>query len=402
MAALTSARFVAPVAQQQQQQVAKRADRVAASHSSFLASPSSTTSVRGRALSSPSIAQQSSARRTSLVCHAQAAAPEAAAAGTPVPKTSILVLGGTGTLGRQVVRKALDDGYDVRCIVRPRPYPADFLRDWGVVVVNADLTDKSSIPAALVGIHTIIDCATARPEESTKEIDWEGKVALIQSAQAMGIQRYVFCSIHDCDKHENVPLMQIKNMTEKYLAESGLNYTVLRMCGFMQAVIGNYAVPVLEEQTVWGTKDDTKTAYLDATDCAKMVVAALRNEETIGKTLTLAGPESYTVSEVIAMCEELSDSTADVSSIPVWLLKGTRSFLGAFQWAKDATDRLAFADLLGNGQDISAPMEDTYKLLGMDPSETTTLREYLTEYYGRILKKLKEVGAESKQTNFYI
>jgi hypothetical protein len=42
------------------------------------------------------------------------------------------------------------------------------------------------------------------------------------------------------------------------------------------------------------------------------------------------------------------------------------------------------------------------KLLGMDPSETTTLRQYLTEYYGRILKKLKEVGAESKQTNFYI
>ena len=399
MAALTSARFVAPVAQQQQQQVAKRASPVA------LASPSSTTSVRGRALSSPK--QQSSAtsrRATSLTCNAQAASsPEAnAVAGTPVPKTSVLVLGGTGTLGRQVVRKALDDGYDVRCIVRPRPYPADFLRDWGVVVVNADLTDKSSIPAALVGIHTIIDCATARPEESTKDIDWEGKVALIQSAQAMGIQRYVFCSIHDCDKHENVPLMQIKNMTEKYLAESGLNFTVLRMCGFMQAVIGNYAVPVLEEQTVWGTKDDTKTAYLDATDCAKMVVAALRNEETIGKTLTLAGPESYTVSEVIAMCEELSDSTANVSSIPVWLLKGARGFLGAFQWAKDATDRLAFADLLGNGQDISAPMDDTYKLLGMDPSETTTLREYLTEYYGRILKKLKEVGAESKQTNFYI
>lgn len=51
---------------------------------------------------------------------------------------------------------------------------------------------------------------------------------------------------------------------------------------------------------------------------------------------------------------------------------------------------------------ISAPMEKTYELLGMDPSQTTTLRAYLTEYYSRILKKLKEVGAESKQTNFYI
>jgi nucleoside-diphosphate-sugar epimerase len=152
-----------------------------------------------------------------------------AGAGTPVPKTAVLVVGATGTLGRQVVRRALDEGYDVRCIVRPRQNPADFLRDWGATTVQArprraaprratlapssapgarkerramakcalalrpllqaDLSDPTSLPAALVGIHTVIDCATARPEESTEKVDWEGKVALIQCAQAMGIQR---------------------------------------------------------------------------------------------------------------------------------------------------------------------------------------------------------------------
>lgn len=31
----------------------------------------------------------------------------------------------------------------------------------------------------------------------------------------------------------------------------------------VQAVIGNYAVPILEDKSVWGTNDDSRTAYMD-------------------------------------------------------------------------------------------------------------------------------------------
>ena len=50
----------------------------------------------------------------------------------------------------------------------------------------------------------------------------------------MGIQKYVFYSIHNCDKHPEVPLMEIKYCSEKFLKDSGLNHVIIRLCGFMQ------------------------------------------------------------------------------------------------------------------------------------------------------------------------
>lgn len=359
--------------------------------------------VSQRGAPSPSSMSKTGMQRFSMRVNAAAAADAAPTSGsTPVPKNTILVVGGTGTVGRQVVRKALDEGYEVRCIVRPRQNPADFLRDWGASTVKADLTDPSSLPAALVGIHTVIDCSTARPEESADKVDWEGKVALIQCAQAMGIQRYIFFSILNCDKHPEVPLMNIKHCTEKFLETSGLNYTTFRMCGYMQAIIGNYAVPILEEKPVWSTSDDSRTAYMDTQDVARCVMASLRAENAVGKTLPLAGPKAYSTQEIISLCEKMADCDAEVRNVPVWLLKLTRGVLKTFQWARDAADRLAFADLLSTGEDFNADMTETYSILGIDPASINTVEDYLGEYFTQILKKLKEVGAQSGQSNFYI
>lgn len=41
-------------------------------------------------------------------------------------------------------------------------------------------------------------------------------------------------------------------------------------------------------------------------------------------------------------------------------------------------------------------------MLGVDPASVATLEQYLGDYFSAILKKLKEVGASSKQTNFYV
>merc|ERR1712094_40766 len=152
--------------------------------------------------------------------------------------------------------------------------------------------------------------------------------------QAMKIQRFLFFSVNQCDRYEDVPLMDIKYKTERFLAESGLNYTTFRLCGFIQAIIGNYALPILEERPVWGTTDMTRTAYIDSGDAARLALAAVDREETIGKTLDLSGPRPLAVPEIIALCERYAGQGAQVRNVPVWLLNATRAATNFFQFAR--------------------------------------------------------------------
>jgi uncharacterized protein YbjT (DUF2867 family) len=278
---------------------------------------------------------------------------------------------------------------------------AAFLKEWGAELVGGNLCDPETLPAAFDGVTAVIDAATARATDSLsiKQVDWEGKLALIEAAKTAGVERYIFFSILDAHKYPEVPLMEIKRCNEAVLAESGLNYTILRLAGFMQGLIGQYAIPILDNQAVWMTGQVAPIAYMNTQDIAKFAIRSLSVPETENKSFPVVGTRAWSGDEIVGLCERLSGKEAKVIRSPLGLLRTVRKIARFFQWSWNVADRLAFVEVLATGKTLTASMDDVYPVFGLDPKETTTLEEYMQEYFSRIMKKLKELDYEKEKSS---
>ncbi len=306
---------------------------------------------------------------------------------------SILVIGGTGTLGRQIVKQALEEGYQVKCLVRDFRRSA-FLKDWGAEIIYGDLSIPSTIPIALKGVNIVIDAATIRSTSSyTSEIiDWQGKLALLEAAKLIGIKKFIYFSILNASKNSSIPLLNLKTKVEKKLEESGLNYTTFQCSGFFQGLISQYALPVLENETIWLPTDSVPVPYLDTQDAAKAVVQSLRTPNYNNKTVALIGEKFWTPKEIIELCERLSGKTANISYIPIFAFSLLRRFFRLFEFTWNIADRLQFGEI-SNDKNLALKPNNEISW----PTERLGLENYLQEYFGKILKKLRETNYQQSQ-----
>lgn len=318
---------------------------------------------------------------------------------------SLLIIGGTGTLGRQIVLQALTKGYQVRCLVR-NFRKASFLKEWGVQLVYGDLSRPETIPPCLKGITAIIDVSTSRANEldSLKKVDWDGKLCLIESAKVANIKKFIFFSAQNAEQFENIPLMKLKNGIEIKLKRSNIPYTIFRLTGFYQGLIEQYAIPILENLPIWVTNENTYISYMDTQDIAKFCLRSLQIPQTTNQTFLLSGSKGWLSAEIINLCEQLAGQEAKIQRIPLFFLKFVSRFFGFFEWGQNISDRLAFVEILNTENNSYKSNVDLYRMFKIDPSEIIQLNDYFLEYFIRLLKRLRDINFEAvqKQKNLII
>jgi len=318
---------------------------------------------------------------------------------------SLLIIGGTGTLGRQIVLQALTKGYQVRCLVR-NLRKASFLKEWGAELVYGDLTLPETIPPCLRGITAVIDASTTRVYDlgSMKKVDWNGKLALIEAAEIANVKHFIFCSTLNIQEFSSIPLIKMKKGIESYLKESSIPFTIFRLTGFYQGLIQQYAIPILEDFPIWITDKDKSISYMDSQDIAKFCIRSLQLPKTKNKIFLLEGPKRWLESEIIKSCEQLAGKSAQLKQVPRFILKLFSKIIGNFEWGQNISDRLAFVEILNSGDLFSESIFDLYKTFKIEKTEILRLDEYFLEYFIRLLKRLKNINFEDiqKQKNLII
>lgn len=225
----------------------------------------------------------------------------------------VLVVGGTGMLGKPVVQRLLADGHAVRVTSR-RPDAARAALGADVDVVAADVDDPPSIERALegcAGVHVNLD------GRGDWDLERRGGRCVARAAKKLGTARATLISgASACEANATFPMTRAKLDAEAAFVEQGVPHSAFRCTMFMETlpnfVKGGKLLLMGAQPNPWH--------WLAANDYARMVSLAHRTPEAAGKTLHLRGPEARTFEQAIELYGSICAPGMPLKRLPFWLL----------------------------------------------------------------------------------
>ncbi len=142
----------------------------------------------------------------------------------------ILLTGATGYLGRHLLQRLLERGEQVRCLVPPGE-ALDGLPTDRVELMRGDVTDAGSLEGACDGVDAVIHCAALmlpNPADRIRRINVEGTANVVATASRAQTRRFVYLSAVSAAYANMNTYGTSKRQAEGIVAQSGLDYTILR------------------------------------------------------------------------------------------------------------------------------------------------------------------------------
>jgi uncharacterized protein YbjT (DUF2867 family) len=204
---------------------------------------------------------------------------------------TVLVTGGTGVLGRELVPRLTGAGYKARIMSR-RAGESNVAGD--VEWAQADLASGEGLEAAVQGIDAILHAASS-PFKDTKETDVDGTRRLIEAGKTGGVSHFYYISIVGIDKIAS-GYYKAKLATEAVVENGGVPYTILRATQF-HSLLDTFLKTLFRRGPFLFLPGAAKFQLIDAGEVAEHMVQTLA-DGPFGRLADIGGPEVLTAKEI--------------------------------------------------------------------------------------------------------
>jgi uncharacterized protein YbjT (DUF2867 family) len=247
-------------------------------------------------------------------------------------KGPVLVVGGTGMLGAQVVAELLSRREWVRALVRPTS-DATGLEQAGAEIARGDMMDPASLLKAMDGADAVISTAagyTRHSKGDTDKIDTIGNRNLADAASRSGVRRFVLTSILTCDQTPQVPHFWHKKLAEDRLEELGVPFVSLRPGAFLDMIIRMGGDPFAKRRLMWYGSPTIPLTFMLTQDLAGYLADAVDAPGVDGQRIDIGWDRPVNIEEIAQISSRLLRQQVRVRTIPAGLIIAAGAVVGRF------------------------------------------------------------------------
>lgn len=246
---------------------------------------------------------------------------------------TVTVFGGSGFIGRHLVRRLAQRGWRVRVAVR-RPDSALFLKPMGdvgqITPVQANLRDEASVQAAVAGADAVVNLVGILYEFGKQRFDavhHDGARRVAAAARAAGASRFVQMSALGADLQSPATYARTKALGEQAVARAFPGATIIRpsvVFGPEDGFFNRFAAMAMVSPllpVIGRPPHGPRFQPVFVGDVAEAIARAIEDPATAGKTYELGGPQVYTLAEILHLVLKWTGRRRLVAWLPMSIVK---------------------------------------------------------------------------------
>lgn len=262
----------------------------------------------------------------------------------------VTVVGGTGFIGRAVVRRLAKEGYRLRVTSRTpsRAYDMRPLGDVGqIALVRADIRNEAEIAAAVAGASVVVNLVGILRESGGRtfeDLHADGPASIAAAAAKAGATRFIHVSSIGADTDSRSAYARSKAEGEAAARAAFPGTTVLRpsiVFGPGDGFFNMFANMMRFAKVIFPLFGGGKTKFqpVFVGDVADAVANAIASEAARGRTYELGGPATYTLKDLLELIAKETGRKRTFVTVPSFLLELGAALTGWLPFAPITLDQ---------------------------------------------------------------